>query len=66
MPLEGVHVEDSQRHVSVKTDVDGSYRIENVAPGGAYFFFGKDGYRSQTRQFPLTDDTRVDVMLVRQ
>jgi hypothetical protein len=69
VPLEGAHVEDSQRHVSVKTASDGSYTLTNVVEsslGGAYIYFAKDGFRSQSRQFALTGDTRLDVTLVRQ
>ncbi len=69
MALEGAHVEDSERHVSVKTGADGSYTIRDVAIsafGGAYIYFAKEGYGSQVRQFPLTGEHRVDVTLVRQ
>ena len=69
VPLEGVHVEDSERHVFVRTAADGSYTIAEVARssfGGAYIYFAKQGYRSQSRQFALTGDLRLDVMLVRE
>jgi hypothetical protein len=69
VPLEGAHVEDSERHVFVKTAADGSYTIADVARssfGGAYIYFAKEGYRSQSRQFALTGDIRLDVILVRQ
>ena len=69
VPLEGVHVEDSERHVFVRTAADGSYTITEVARssfGGAYIYFAKQGYRSQSRQFALTGDLRLDVMLVRE
>ena len=70
VPLEGAHVEDSERHVSVKTGRDGSYTIGDVANspslGNAYIYFTKEGYRSQVRQFLLTSDTRVDMTLVRE
>src|SRR5215208_5908284 len=42
VPLEGVHVEDSERHFFVQTGADGSYTIADVAVssfGGAYIFF---------------------------
>ena len=68
VPLEGAHVEDSERHVSAKTGADGSYTIRDVAIsafGGAYIYFAKEGYGSQVRQFPLTGEHRVDVTLVR-
>ena len=65
-PVEGVHVEDSQRHVFVKTGADGSYTIREVAAGAAYFYFEKEGFHSQTRQFALTGDMRLDIQLVRQ
>jgi hypothetical protein len=65
-PLEGVHVEDSQRHVFVKTGADGSFTIREVQGGGAYFYFAKEGFRSQTRQFELSADTRLDIRLVRE
>lgn len=69
VPLEGVHVEDSERHVFVKSGADGGYTITEVAIssfGGAYIYFAKAGYTSQVRQFPLTGNMRVDVVLVRQ
>ena len=69
VPLEGAHVEDSERHVSVKTAADGSYTLTEVAiswNGGAYIYFAKTGFRSQVRQFPLTGDHRVDVTLIRE
>ena len=67
--LESAHVEDSERHVSVKTGADGSYTIADVAItqfGGAYIYFAKAGYRSQSQIVPLTGDTRLDVTLVRE
>lgn len=67
--LESAHVEDSERHVSVKTGADGSYTIADVAItqfGGAYIYFAKVGYRSQSRIVPLTGDIRLDVTLVRE
>jgi hypothetical protein len=64
--VEGVHVEDSQRHVSVQTGADGSYTIREVGAGAAYFYFAKEGFQSQTRQFALTADMRLDIQLVRQ
>jgi hypothetical protein len=70
VPLAGAHVEDSERHVSVKTGRDGSYTLADVANspslGNAYIYFAKEGYRSQSRQFLLTSDSRVDVTLVRE
>lgn len=70
VPLEGAHVEDSERHYAVKTGADGSYRIPDVAlsyAGGGYIYFAKEGYRSQVRIVPLVGtDARVDVTLVRQ
>jgi hypothetical protein len=66
VPVEGVHVEDSQRHVFVKTGADGSYTIPEVGGGAAYFYFAKDGFRSETRQFALTGDMRLDIQLARQ
>ena len=69
LPLEGAHVEDSERHVFVKTAADGSYTLTEVAIssyGGAYIYFAKPGFRSQSQQFPLTGDKRLDVTLVRE
>jgi Carboxypeptidase regulatory-like domain len=65
VPIEGAHVEDSQRHFSVKTGPDGSYTIPGVGGGGAYIYFAKEGFGMQTRQFNLTGDTRLDITLVR-
>lgn len=68
VPLEGVHVDDSQRHVFVTSAADGSYTIRDVEThqGSAYFYFFKEGYGSLTRTFPLTSqDTRLDVQFVR-
>lgn len=70
MPLGDAHVEDSERHVFVKSRADGSYTISDVALtqfGGAYIYFAKQGYRSQVRIVPLTAaETRVDVTLERE
>jgi hypothetical protein len=70
VPLEGAHVEDSERHVFVKTGRDGSYTIADVANspslGQASIYFAKEGYRWQARQFLLTSDTRLDLTLVRE
>ena len=70
VPLEGAHVEDSERHFSVKTGADGSYTIKDAVMtqyGGAYIYFAKAGYRSQVRIVPLTgDNIRLDVTLVRE
>ena len=67
--IEGAHVEDSQRHVFVTTAADGTYTLREVGEsslGGAYIYVVKDGFRSQSHQFALTRDTRLDVTLVRQ
>jgi len=67
IPLERVHVEDSQRHVFVQTAADGAYAVTEIAvSGGAYMYFAKEGFRSESRRFALTGDTRLDVTLVRQ
>ena len=66
VPLEGVHVEDSQRHVFVKTGNDGSYTIRDVGAGFAYFYFKKDGYRAYVSTFTLTGDTRLDIQLTQE
>lgn len=66
VPLQGVHVEDSMRHVFVMTGADGSYTIRDVYGGAAYLYFTKDGFASQTRQFTLARDTRVNMELARQ
>ena len=65
VPIEGAHVEDSQRHVFVKTGPDGSYTIPDVGGGAAYIYFAKEGFGMQTRQFNLSGDTRLDITLVR-
>jgi hypothetical protein len=67
--LEGAHVEDSQRHVVVRTAADGSYIIQDVEPyqGNIYLFFAKEGYQSTTRTFaPSANELRVDILLVRE
>jgi hypothetical protein len=51
--VEGVHVEDSERHYSAKTGPDGSYTIPDARAGNAYFYFVKEGFRSQVQQFIL-------------
>jgi hypothetical protein len=67
--LHDVHVEDSTRHVFVKTAADGSYTIRDVPTysGSIYLYFAKTGYQSVTRTLPPTEtETRVDVQLLRQ
>jgi hypothetical protein len=66
VPLEGVHVEDSNRHYFINTGSDGSYTIRDVAAGAAYFYIAKQGFRAETRQFSLASDTQLDIQLVRQ
>jgi hypothetical protein len=66
VPLEAVHVEDSNRHYSVNTASDGSYTVRDVAAGTAYFYIAKQGFRPETRQFTLTGDMRLDIRLIRQ
>ena len=69
VPIEGAHVEDSERHVWVQTAADGTYTLGEVVVsslGGAYIYVAKQGFRSQSHQFALTGDTRLDVTLVRQ
>ena len=65
MPIEGAHVEDSNRHIFVTTGPDGSYRIPDVSAGGAFIYFAKTGFTSLSRQFTVTGDTVLDVSLVR-
>jgi hypothetical protein len=67
--LEGVNVEDSSRHVSVRTAADGSYNMRDLETymGNAYLFFSKQGYGSMTRTFtPAGAETRIDIQLARQ
>jgi len=66
IPLEAVHVEDSNRHYFINTGSDGSYAIRDVASGAAYFYIAKQGFRSETRQFTVASDMRLDIQLVRQ
>ena len=40
--------------------------ISLVGAGAAYFYFAKQGFRSETRQFGLNADMRLDVTLTRQ
>jgi hypothetical protein len=65
VPLQDVRVEDSYRHVWVKTGEDGSYTISDVSAGYGYMYFAKDGYKSYVQEFTLTGDIRLDVELVR-
>ena len=61
VPVEGVLVEDSYRHASVRTGADGSYTIREVGSGAAYFYIAKQGFRTQIRTFTLTGDFRLDI-----
>jgi hypothetical protein len=69
VPIEGVHVEDSRFHQFVNTGPDGSYRITDVGVDpyiGATIYFAKTGFRSQTRRFVPSGDTRLDISLIRE
>ena len=69
VPLGDVHVEDSSRHVVVKTGADGSYMLNDVQSylDTVYLYFAKPGYAAITRSFtPRSAETRLDVQLVRQ
>ena len=72
VPLEGAHVEDSERHVWVNTRADGSYTMPDAVfvprEGGAHIYFAKPGYKSQVHIVspPNALEARVDVTLVRE
>lgn len=69
-PVAGVHVEDSNIHMSSKTDADGRYRLDfsgiDVFEGFVSLYVAKQGYRTISQwETTVSGDTRLDIDIVR-
>jgi hypothetical protein len=67
VPVAGVHVEDSNTHLSSKTDAEGRYRLDFTGidrswfPGVASLYIAKDGFNTMSRTVAVAGDTRLDI-----
>ncbi len=72
VPVAGVHVEDSNTHLSSKTDAAGRYRLDFTGidrswfPGVASLYIAKDGFNTMSQwAVAVAGDTRLDIEVVR-
>ena len=65
MPIEGVQVEEYERHQVGATDVNGFYRISGVSAGRIGVGFEKEGYQSNRSTVTVNGDTRFDIQAIR-
>ena len=65
MPIEGVQVEEYDRHQFARTDANGFYRISAVSAGRIGVGFDKEGYQSMRTSVTVNGDTRFDIQAIR-
>ena len=70
LPVAGVHVEDSNTHLSTKTDAEGRYRLDFAFMGGLFdsfvrLYVAKEGYQTISLEMGVVGDTRLDLEIVR-
>jgi hypothetical protein len=65
MPIEGVQVEEYDRHQFSTTDANGFYRISGVSAGRIGVGFEKEGYQSSRSTVTVNGDTRFDIQAIR-
>ena len=65
-PVAGVVAEDVYWHNAGVSGVDGTYSINHEFSGPIVIMFRKDGYLHSTQSVNLTEDRRLDVVLVRE
>ena len=65
MPIEGVQVEEYDRHQFATTDANGFYRISGVSAGRIGVGFEKEGYQSSRSTVTVNGDTRFDIEAIR-
>jgi Carboxypeptidase regulatory-like domain len=65
MPIEGVQVEEYDRHQFATTDANGFYRISGVSAGRIGVGFDKEGYQSSRTTVTVNGDTRFDFQAIR-
>jgi hypothetical protein len=65
MPIEGVQVEEYDRHQFATTDANGFYRISGVSAGRIAVGFEKEGYQSNRSTVNVNGDTRFDIQAIR-
>jgi hypothetical protein len=66
MPLEGVHVENSESHDVTITDGDGFYSLAGFPAGMARLNLSKDGYELQVREVPVDGDEWFEAVMIPQ
>ncbi len=66
MPLEGVHVENSESHDVTITDGDGFYSLGGFRAGMARLNLSKEGYELQFREVAVEGDVRFDAVMIPQ
>jgi carboxypeptidase family protein len=65
MPIEGVQVEEYDRHQFATTDANGFYRISGVSAGRIGVGFEREGYQSSRSTVAVNGDTRFDIQAIR-
>jgi hypothetical protein len=65
MPIEGVQVEEYDRHQFSTTDANGFYHISGVSAGRIGVGFEKEGYESSRSIVNVNGDTRFDIQAIR-
>jgi len=65
MPIEGVQVEEYDRHQFATPDANGFYRIAGVSAGRIGVGFEKEGYQSSRSTVTVNGDTRFDIQAIR-
>jgi hypothetical protein len=65
MPIEGVQVEEYDRHQFATTDANGFYRISGGSAGRIGVGFEKEGYQSNRSTVTVNGDTRFDIQAIR-
>ncbi len=65
VPVEGVQVEEYDRHQFATTNANGFYRILEVSAGRIGIGFEKEGYQSSRATVTVNGDTRFDIQAIR-
>ena len=72
VPVAGVHVEDSNTHISSTTDAEGRYRLvfegidRSLFDGSVSLYVAKQGYQTISRlEMGVSGDTLLDIEIVR-
>ena len=65
VPVEGIQVEEYDRHQFATTDANGFYRLSGVSPGSIGVGFEREGYQSSRSTVTVNGDTRFDIQAIR-